>query len=72
MKVVYRGHEIWAKREKALGGWDNLYFYIMRLSDNYMVEDSFTTGSDTVREMIGHLKKRVDAGDGRERESRGG
>jgi len=30
MKVNYKGFEINAEREKALGGWDNLYFYVMR------------------------------------------
>jgi len=61
MKVNYRGFEIDVKRERALGGWDNLYFSIIRLSDGYIMEDSFTTGDDTVREYIGYMKERIDA-----------
>lgn len=60
MKVTYKGFEISAKREKALGGWLNLYFYIMRLSDGWFLCDSFTEGSDKVRDFIGYLKERVD------------
>jgi len=61
MKVIYRGFEIDVRRERALGGWDNLYFSIIRLSDGYILEDSFTTGEDTVRDYIGYMKERIDA-----------
>lgn len=52
MKVNYKGFEISAKREKALGGWRNLYFYVMRLSDGWFLCDSFTEGSDKVHDFI--------------------
>ena len=32
MKVNYRGFEIEAKREQALGGWNNIYYTVMRES----------------------------------------
>lgn len=60
MKVIYKGFEIEAKRERALGGWLNLYFYIERQSDGWFMEDSFTEGLDKVRDFIGYLKERVD------------
>lgn len=60
MKINYKGFEISAHRARALGGWDNLYFYIERQSDGWFMEDSFTTGSDRVRDFIGYLKERVD------------
>jgi len=60
MKVNYKGFEVYAKREKALGGGDNLYFYIMRKSDGYFLSDGFTTGDDTVKDYIGYLKESVD------------
>ncbi len=61
LKVEYKGFEISARREQSLGGWDNLYFHIMRLSDGWFMEDSFTEGDDEIEDFIGHLKKRVDA-----------
>ena len=60
MKVIYKGFEIEVKREQALGGWDNLYFSVFRLSDSWCFEDSFTEGSDTVKDYIGYMKKRID------------
>jgi hypothetical protein len=61
MKVVYEGFEISAKRDRALGGWNNLYFYILRLADGWFMEDSFTTGEDEEGDFIGYLKERVDS-----------
>ncbi len=61
MKVVYRGHEIEAKREKCLAGYRLLYFSVFRQSDGYECVSSFTTGSDTASDMIGYLKERIDA-----------
>ena len=61
MKVVYRGHEIEAKREKCLAGYSLLYFSVFRESDGYECTSGYTTGSDTAREMVGYLKERVDA-----------
>ena len=60
MKVDYKGFEIEAKRERALGGWDNLYFYIMRVSDGWFMGDGFTEGEDKIEDFIGYLKERVD------------
>lgn len=60
MKVNYRGFEIDAHREKCMAGYPLLYFYVMRKSDGFFVEDAFTEGSDTVRDYIGYMKDRVD------------
>lgn len=60
MIVNYRGHEIKAKRERAMGGWDNLYYYIMRLDDLWFLDDGFTTGDDRISDFIRDMKKRVD------------
>lgn len=60
MKVEYKGFEIKVWREQALGGWDNLYFYICRISDGWFLQDAFTTGSDTVRDYIKYMKETVD------------
>jgi hypothetical protein len=60
VKIDYRGFELSAKRERALGGWDNLYFYAMRKADGWMMEDSFTSGDDTPKTYIDILKGRVD------------
>jgi hypothetical protein len=60
MKVVYRGHRIDAYRERAMGGWMNLYFSVFRVSDGLEVTSGFTSGSDTVRDYIRYMKERVD------------
>lgn len=61
MNVVYRGHEINAKREKCLAGYRLLYFSIFRQSDGYECVSSFTTGEDKPADMIEYLKRLVDA-----------
>ena len=60
MKQSYRGFRIWVAREKALGGWDSVYFTVVRESDGWILEDSFTDGAENVREVMKHMKKRVD------------
>ena len=60
MKVVYRGHEIDCHREVCLGGWSMLYFYVLRLSDGWFMEDSFSDSSDKPQTIIKFLKERVD------------
>ena len=60
MKVEYKGYEIEAKREQSMGGWENLYFSVYRISDGLEVVCSFTEGSDTEEEYIGYMKDRVD------------
>jgi len=60
MKVNYRGFEIDAHREKCMAGYPLLYFYVMRISDGFFVEDSYTEGSDRVVDYIGYMKDRVD------------
>lgn len=60
MKINYRGFEIEAKREKALGGWALLYYTVMRINDGWYMQDSFTTGEDKIKDFIGYLKKNVD------------
>jgi len=60
MKVVYKGFEISAEREKSMGGDVLLYYSIFRLSDGYEVESNFTYGSDKIRDFIGYLKGHVD------------
>lgn len=61
MKTVYRGHELEAKRERCLGGWDLLYYSIFRVSDGYECDSGFTSDESPVRTYIGYMKERVDA-----------
>lgn len=61
MKVNYKGFEITAEREKSLGGWDNLYYTVMRISDGWFMHDSFTEDSSKIRDFIGYLKENVDS-----------
>lgn len=60
MKRNYRGHEITVFRDQSLGGDVYLYYTIIRLSDGYICVDNFTSGAETVREFMGHMKERVD------------
>ena len=60
MRIEYRGFEIEAKRERSLGGDVLLYYSIFRLSDGWEFETDFSTGSDSIRSMIGYLKEHVD------------
>lgn len=60
MKTTYHGYEIEVNREKCLGGWDLLYYSIIRLEDQWIVVDSFEDSDETVRDMIKHMKARID------------
>jgi len=60
MKTMYRGYEIDVTREKCLGGWNQLYFSVYRVSDGLEVIADFSESEDTVREMTGYMKERVD------------
>lgn len=61
MKATYRGYEITVKRERCLGGWELLYFTIIRISDGYICEDSFTEDTSPVRTYLKYMRERVDA-----------
>lgn len=60
MKINYKGFEINVTREKSLGGWDNIYYYIMRIDDDWFLEDNFSTGEDDLRDFAYGLKNIVD------------
>ena len=61
MKIQYKGYDIEVVRHQCLGGWSQLYMSIFRISDGYCVEDTYCETDDTVREMIKHMKARLDA-----------
>ena len=58
MKIIYKGCEIEVTREKCLGGWDMIYFYVF--DDGFEVTSGFSETTDTVREVIKDMKKLVD------------
>ena len=58
MKAIYRGVKIEARRERCLGGWDQVYWSAYRQSDGYGVADGF--GGGTVRECFADMKAEVD------------
>lgn len=59
-ETTYRGFRIRAWRDQALGGWENLYYFIERLEDGWLMEDDFTSGSETPLAMVNILKSHVD------------
>lgn len=62
MIAKYMGFEINVTRERALGGWYNLlYILVVRESDGLVMVDTFSEGADTVRDMVGYMKNRIDA-----------
>jgi len=62
MKVKdYRGYEINVTRERSLGGDMLLYYQVVRNSDGWFALDSFEDSDHTVRELVGHMKARIDA-----------
>lgn len=60
MIAHHRGHTIDVRREESLGGDMLLYYAVVRDSDGYCCVDSFEDSDHTVRELIGHMKARVD------------
>lgn len=60
MKTKYKGFEIDIRREQALGGWDNIYYSVMRESDGWFLCDSFSTGEDKLKDFANDLKNVVD------------
>ena len=60
MKSTHRGYKIEVNREKCLGGWTMLYFFVTRISDGRICLDSFSDSDDTVKDMIGYIKTRID------------
>jgi hypothetical protein len=59
MKEEYRGHSITVNKEKNLVGCNAVYFSVVRNSDGYVLEDSLDY-NETVRDMMKHMKYRVD------------
>ena len=60
MKVIYKGFEIEAHREKSMGGDTLLYYSIFRQADGWEMTSGFTYGSDRVQTFVKYLKERVD------------
>lgn len=60
MKVVYKGFELEAKREKCLAGYDLLYCTATRIGDGYELICYPEDSAETVREKIKDLKSQVD------------
>lgn len=60
MKFEYKGFEIDISRAQCLGGWENTYWTIIRLSDEWIMEDDFTEGDDSLETIAGFLKAHVD------------
>lgn len=60
MKTSYRGFEIETKREQCLVGYKLLYYSIFRELDGWELDSGYSEGNDTVRSMVGHLKRWVD------------
>ena len=58
MKIVYKGCEIEATKEKCLGGWDMIFFSVF--DDGFEVTSGFSESSDSVRDFINGLKVIVD------------
>lgn len=56
MKIKYRGYEIVATKERALGGWTDVYYHAVRLRDGYMLFDGFG-GYSKPSEAVAYMKE---------------
>jgi hypothetical protein len=62
MKAAYKGHEIDVKRERAMGGWQSIYYSIFRQSDRYECMSGFSAEDRTpIAQFMRLMKERVDA-----------
>jgi hypothetical protein len=57
----HRGYEIDVHRDRCLGGWTLLYYTVIRQEDGYIAVESFEDSAETVRDMVRHMKDRIDA-----------
>ena len=60
LQITYKKHHIKVYRTESIGGWDNVYYYIMRVRDGYMPVDSFSSGEENLSTEVEALKKIVD------------
>lgn len=60
IRTSYRGFDIEVSRERAMGGWENLYYSVFRERDGRCMEESFTEGEDSEEDFVGYMKERVD------------
>ena len=58
MKGSYRGYELRASKEKALGGWTDVYWSAYAILDGYELSCGFGGGS--VMDCYNSLEKMVD------------
>lgn len=59
-QINYKRHHIHVYKAEAMGGWDHLYYYVMRVRDKYMPIDGFTSGEESLIETVEWLKKAID------------
>ena len=60
MTKSYKGYTLEVYRDKCLGGWDQLYFSIMRDSDGFECVSNFEESNEKVNDKMKQLKHRVD------------
>jgi len=61
MKKIYKGYEIDVFKDRAMGGWNSIYYSVYRESDGLEVIADFVADSDdTVRTIMGCMIERVD------------
>ena len=61
MKQTYCGHDITVTRERCLGGWQRLFYSVVRASDGYICVEDGENSDERVRDMVGYMRERIDA-----------
>lgn len=61
MEAQYKGYRIEVVREECMAGYDLLYYSITRIEDGYDALCDYEDSAETVRDMVKHLKVRIDA-----------
>ena len=60
MKTIYKGFEIEVKKNEDYSGEKVLAFNIIRLSDKWILDDSFEYTKEKLKDKIESLKSTVD------------
>jgi hypothetical protein len=60
MKINYRGFKLESKRDRCLGGWDQVYDTAVRIEDGWEMICRHSDDADTIRTHISTLKSNID------------
>jgi hypothetical protein len=57
----HRGHTIDVRRGECLGGWQRLFFTVIRDEDGYICVEDGENSDERVRDKVKQMRRRIDA-----------